>query len=567
MEVHIDQSYSLRDLLQDVKDGVLRVDYLLQRDAEQWKPKDKSLLIDSVLRGIVIKPVTVMQKGTGDEACKFLTDGKQRVTTLAQFKNNEFKLSKSLKPIAIKVPKMVDKLDADGNPVMELLPGKKRRTIAQEPLFDDEGNKVYETVDYKLANKTYSELPKVLRDKFNRYNKMLVIRMIDCTPEQIRLQMIRDNISVRMNPAQIGTIVGGEEVARFTRSYREHDLFKSLSSWSENEIKKDAVERCVTESFVLSYMPDLWGGYDKNVSLFIDNATTEAFDEMSSLIDRLADVLRNAHIDKGNICAKNMYIILANFKAFVDMEEYDDAEYGKFLAEWFDSLKDTTEYTAFDVTSTKSKRIVLTRLDIMTEAMTEYLRENATVSDSDVDDDAFSETETDSEDMFTPVAEYENSLADILCLQEGAQTERFNTKALMVASDYHFGNFNDDTIEDFRRYFCGLSFKERNDVVEMAQLLSDCVNDRLSVVPYDSEFITPDNMLCLLMVEKRAQTEDVDHAMSDWLAEFTANYSSNGVYAHITDSQASYIIGRYSYLWNSFEQYLIQMENKEREVA
>ena len=87
MEVHIDQSYSLRDMLQDVQDGILNVDYLLQRDAEQWKPKEKSLLIDSVLRGVVIKPITVMQKGTGDDAEKFLTDGKQRVTTLAQFKS------------------------------------------------------------------------------------------------------------------------------------------------------------------------------------------------------------------------------------------------------------------------------------------------------------------------------------------------------------------------------------------------------------------------------------------------------------------------------------------------
>ena len=562
MEVHIDQGYPLRDMLQDVQDGILNVDYLLQRDAEQWKPKEKSLLVDSVLRGVVIKPITVMQKGTDDDAEKFLTDGKQRVTTLAQFKNGEFKLSKTIKPIAIRVPKMVDKLDADGKPVMELLPGKKRRTIVKTPMLDENGEKVYEIVDFKLANKTYSELPKVLRDKFNRYNKMLVIRMIDCTPEQIRLQMIRDNISVKMNPAQIGTIVGGEEVAAFTRSFREHKLFRTLSTWSENEIKKDAVERCITESFVLSYMPDLWGGYDKNVSLFTENATTEAFDEILKLVNRLSDILENANVDKDNLCAKNMYLIIANFKAFTDLEEYNDSDYGKFLSKWFSELKDTTDYPILDSTSTKSKRMVLARVEIMNETMTEYMKEYGTPADTA---EASAVSDTISTDDFEPIVEYENALTDTLGLEEGSQLEKFNAKALMIASDFHYGNLDDDTLENFRAYFNGLSFSERNNAVEMAQLLSDCVNDRLNEVPYDSKFITPDNILCLLMVEKKAQSEDLDYGMNDWLRAFAAEYTDDCIYANIKEGQASYIMGRFSYLWSSLEKYIIK--KNEREAA
>ena len=555
MEVHIDQSYSLRDLLQDVKDGVLNVDYLLQRDAEQWKNKDKSLLIDSVLRGIVIKPITVMQKGTGDEAERFLTDGKQRVTTLAQFKNGEFKLSKSIKSITIRVPKMVDKVDADGNVVKELLPGNKRRTVVKVPELDENGEKIYELVDFKLANKTYGELPKVLKDKFNRYNKMLVIRMIDCTPEQIRLQMIRDNISVKMNPAQIGTIVGGEQVAQFTRGFRNHNLFLNQSNWTENEIKKDAIERCITEAFVLSYMPDLWGGYDKNVSLFTDNATKEAFEETSSLIDRLSAAIDGCDVDKESLCAKNMYIIVANFKAFVDLEEYSDADYGKFLAKWFEEIKDSTDYPTFDATSTKSKRIVLSRLDIMNEAMTEYMSEYGTPTEEVVDKpcDAVA---------FKTISEYENSLSETLGLPD-SKIARFNSKALMIASDFHYGDLEDDTLENFRDYFERLSWKDVDNIEKDAQYFSDCVNDRLNEIPYDSTFVTADNVLCLLMVEKRAQKEEVSDYMSGWVKEFTSEYTDDCVYANIREDQAGYIMGRYSYLWSSFEKYTLHKMNEE----
>ena len=562
MEVHIDQGYPLRDMLQDVQDGILNVDYLLQRDAEQWKPKEKSLLVDSVLRGVVIKPITVMQKGTDDDAEKFLTDGKQRVTTLAQFKNGEFKLSKAIKPIAIRVPKMVDKLDEKGKPVKELLPGKQRRTVVKVPMLDENGKKVYEMVDFKLANKTYRELPQVLRDRFNRYNKMVVIRMIDCTPEQIRLQMIRDNISVKMNPAQIGTIVSGEEVAAFTRSFREHELFRNLSTWTENDIKKDAIERCITESFVLSYMPKLWGNYDKNVSLFADNATAEAFEEMSELINRLTDTISSAHIPQEYLCSKNMYLIVANFKMFADMEKYNDRDYGKFLYKWLTELKNKTEYPIFDNAGTKSKGMVQARIEIMKDAMTEYMQEYGTLADSAEDPDVLRDVSTDD---FEPIMEYENALTDTLGLEEGTQTEKFNAKTLMIASDFHYGDLDDDTLENFRTYFNGLSFSERNNTVEMAQLLSDCVNDRLNEVPYDSKFITPDNILCLLMVEKKAQSEDLDYAINDWLREFAAEYTDDCVYANIKEGQASYIMGRFSYLWSSLEKYIIK-EN-EREVA
>ena len=97
----------------------------------------------------------------------------------------------------------------------------------------------------------------------------------------------------------------------------------------------------------------------------------------------------------------------------------------------------------------------------------------------------------------------------------------------------------------------------------MAQFLSDCVNDRLNEVPYDSKFITPDNILCLIMVEKKAQAEDMDNELNAWLGKFVSDYTTDCIYANIKEGQVSYIMGRFSYLWGSLEKYIIQINESE----
>ncbi|WP_339133736.1 MAG: DUF262 domain-containing protein [Candidatus Electrothrix sp. GW3-4] len=63
-----------------------------QRDSEQWDEVKKSLFIESIINNFTVPPIIVCPDYTdGDEKFE-LVDGQQRLTTLLDFKNDNFRL-------------------------------------------------------------------------------------------------------------------------------------------------------------------------------------------------------------------------------------------------------------------------------------------------------------------------------------------------------------------------------------------------------------------------------------------------------------------------------------------
>lgn len=95
------KSYSktrtIQSLTRDIKKNKIVLDTSIQRKEDQWDRKKKSLLILSGIQGIIIPGIfakeTINEKG--DTIWEVL-DGKQRLTTLNSFLNDEFKLDKTL---------------------------------------------------------------------------------------------------------------------------------------------------------------------------------------------------------------------------------------------------------------------------------------------------------------------------------------------------------------------------------------------------------------------------------------------------------------------------------------
>lgn len=92
---------SLPVLIAEINKDKYNFNHPLQRPKNQWSPLAKSELIDSILRDYSIDPVTIVASMIDDnEESKDLNnaviDGVQRMTTLAAFYNNEFKISQKL---------------------------------------------------------------------------------------------------------------------------------------------------------------------------------------------------------------------------------------------------------------------------------------------------------------------------------------------------------------------------------------------------------------------------------------------------------------------------------------
>ena len=91
------ESKSVDKLIDGIENDEIILYTSIQRKADQWYIKKKSLLILSAIQGIIIPEIFAKEipKKKGEVIWEIL-DGKQRLTVLKSFCNDEFKLDKSV---------------------------------------------------------------------------------------------------------------------------------------------------------------------------------------------------------------------------------------------------------------------------------------------------------------------------------------------------------------------------------------------------------------------------------------------------------------------------------------
>ena len=89
---------SLQSLVKDMKKGTITLSHKLQRPEGQWNRKTKSDLIDSLLRKYPINPTYGIVQ---DDDTLAIIDGVQRLSTIRDYIENKFALSKDMNSIII----------------------------------------------------------------------------------------------------------------------------------------------------------------------------------------------------------------------------------------------------------------------------------------------------------------------------------------------------------------------------------------------------------------------------------------------------------------------------------
>ncbi len=88
---------TVQALTRDIKKNKIVLDTSIQRKSDQWNKKKKSLLILSGIQGIIIPGIFAKETlNEKNDTIWEVLDGKQRLTTLNSFLNDEFKLDKTL---------------------------------------------------------------------------------------------------------------------------------------------------------------------------------------------------------------------------------------------------------------------------------------------------------------------------------------------------------------------------------------------------------------------------------------------------------------------------------------
>ena len=147
-------TYMVKTLLNMFKRKQLNKNHPLQRKADQWTDEAKSGLVATVIKGEDVDSIKICEQIlSSTEFILWLIDGLQRLTVLESYRNNAFKIGKSLEMPYVYYQKEND----DGE---------------------------METIKYDLRGRYFEDLPEELQDAFDSY-AIDVVKHLDCSDDEV----------------------------------------------------------------------------------------------------------------------------------------------------------------------------------------------------------------------------------------------------------------------------------------------------------------------------------------------------------------------------------------------
>ena len=341
-------TYMVKTLLNMFKRKQIDKNHPLQRKPDQWTDEAQSGLVGSVIKGEDIDSIKICEQIiSSTEFILWLIDGLQRLTVLESYRNNAFKIGKSLDMPYVYYQK-------------------------------ENENGEMETIKYDLRGRYFEDLPEELQDAFDSY-AIDVVKHLDCSDEEVAYHIGRYNRQTSMNTNQ-KNILPMYKVAGFIKKISDNNIFfEECGSYTEIEIRKGVVDRVVSESIMTMFHLDNWTK-GKTMSKFLnENATQKEFEIFESELDRLSKIIDKKTTGK-LFNSKNSFIWFAAFHKFTRYG-VNDSKFKDFLIAFQNDLHSKTfeEYDndSFDTyennKSTKDKKVVLAKLDILDKLMREYL--------------------------------------------------------------------------------------------------------------------------------------------------------------------------------------------------
>ena len=409
-------TYMVKTLLNMFKRKQIDKNHPLQRKPDQWTYEAQSGLVGSVIKGEDIDSIKICEQIiSSTEFILWLIDGLQRLTVLESYRNNVFKIGKSLEMPYVYYQKEND----DGE---------------------------METIKYDLRGRYFEDLPEELQDAFDSY-AIDVVKHLDCSDEEVAYHIGRYNRQTSMNTNQ-KNILPMYKVAGFIKKISDNNVFfEECGSYTEIEIRKGVVDRVVSESIMTMFHLDNWTK-GKTMSKFLnENATQKEFEIFESELDRLSKIIDKKTTGK-LFNSKNSFIWFAAFHKFTRYG-VDDSKFKDFLIAFQNDLHSKTfeEYDndSFDTyennKSTKDKKVVLAKLDILDKLMREYLHieetENDEFEESSVLD--FVKNNVNPDTTEEDIEEYEEFYEDDLKIEVDNSSkllEESNTKSMLALVAY-----------------------------------------------------------------------------------------------------------------------------------
>lgn len=348
-----------------IKRGEISFKHKLQRPEGVWNKPQKSLLIDSLIRGYLINPTyTVIE-----DKKQYVIDGVQRLSTIYSYINDEFALSRGLDPVEI-----------DGEM-------------------------------YEISGKRFSKLDEKLQDEF-KSAQVCICEITEYTDKDVREMFRRINSGKALNSMQKLTPDMSDELSLTMSKIIAHPFIQK--NLTDAQLKSSVDLSIALETLMLSEMSAEYdfGSFKKSDrDKFVHYYNDKVNNAKVKLILKCLDKLDEEFGESVKIPQTSFSMILySGYRTLKDNKSF--SKFVILLKDFLDNYEYNEEYKAFVQQGTSSAESVKARLDywrgkirelskkdIEVQKAIAIINENIENADNSVDDSEVKEESTENDNL------------------------------------------------------------------------------------------------------------------------------------------------------------------------
>lgn len=309
---------TLQALVKAMDKGTILLSHKLQRPEGQWNRKQKTDLIDSLLRKYPINPsYSIKEVGI----CSVI-DGVQRLSCVRDFLSDKFALSKDMEPVMVN------------------------------------------NEEKSLAGLKFSKLDDDTKDAILN-SELQIYELTDCTEKDVREMFRRQNAGKPLNGKQLRVIYESDEFSEIVYSLATHPFMDKLMTKAQ---RKNGTDRdLIIQTLMLietNQENDFTSFRTNDMDVFVmdhsNSISQDKVDMLETAMDKFNEAFEELKIKQLNIpmILYVSYRCLKDKKSFSKLIEYIE----QFVTDYNESDK-LQDYKMYCQSSTTSRENVRGRLD------------------------------------------------------------------------------------------------------------------------------------------------------------------------------------------------------------
>lgn len=305
---------TLQALAKEIEKDTIKLSHKLQRPEGQWNRKQKTDLIDSLLRKYPINATY----GVKEDGVVSIIDGVQRLSTVRDFLSDKFALSKDMESVIVN--------------------GEEKT----------------------LGGLKFSKLDEDTKDAILN-SELQIYELTDCSEKDVREMFRRQNAGKPLNGKLMRVVHESDEFSNVVYSLARHPFMDKLVSPTQ---RKNGTDRDLIIQSMMLILTNQENDYTsfrtKDIDLFIMDHSDEALEKVDTLKEAMDKL--DASFEEIKIPSTSVPMVLySGYRITKDKKSFQKLV--DIIVEFLNGYEENEEYKQFVVSGTGSSQNVRGRFD------------------------------------------------------------------------------------------------------------------------------------------------------------------------------------------------------------